>query len=84
MFRFWLPPATKVPRGRPSPCRGAEDNGKKTGRKLVCRDKGSLTEQQNRGNSNNNDTDKEKIRPKLAQQTLSPGQDRRRALPSRE
>jgi len=52
--------------------------------KLVGRDKGSLTEQKNKGNSNNNDTDKEKIQHKLAQQTLSPGQNRRRALPSRE
>jgi len=25
----WLRPATKVPRGRPSPRRGAEENGKK-------------------------------------------------------
>jgi len=25
----WLQPATKAPRGRPSPCRGAEENGKK-------------------------------------------------------
>jgi len=25
----WLPPATKAPRGRPSPRRGAEENGKK-------------------------------------------------------
>jgi len=52
--------------------------------KLVGRDKGSLTEQQTKGNSNNNDTDKEKIRHKLAQQTRSPKQDQRRALPSRE
>jgi len=54
----WLLPATKVPRGCPSPRWGAEENGKKTGRKLVGRDKGSLTEQQTKGNSNNNDTDK--------------------------
>jgi len=25
----WLRPATKAPRGRPSPRRGAEENGKK-------------------------------------------------------
>jgi len=25
----WLQPATKAPRGRPSPCCGAEENGKK-------------------------------------------------------
>ena len=25
----WLWPATKAPRGRPSPCWGAEENGKK-------------------------------------------------------
>jgi len=31
---FWLGlrPATKAPRGRPSPRRGAEENGKKRGR----------------------------------------------------
>ena len=29
MFWFWLPPATKAPRGRPSPRRRAEENGKK-------------------------------------------------------
>ena len=49
MFWFRLPPATKAPRGHPSPCRGVEENGKKTGRKLVGRDKGSLTEQQTEG-----------------------------------
>ena len=49
LFWFQLPPATKAPRSRPSPCRGAEDNGKKTGRKPVGRDKGSLTEQQTEG-----------------------------------
>jgi len=26
---LWLQPATKAPRGRPSPCQGAEENGKK-------------------------------------------------------
>jgi len=52
--------------------------------KLVGRDKGSLTEQQTKENSNNNDTDQEKTRQKLAQQTLSPKQDRRRGLPSGE
>ena len=25
----WLQPATKAPRGRPSPCQGVEENGKK-------------------------------------------------------
>jgi len=25
----WLQPAAKVPRGRPSPCWGAKENGKK-------------------------------------------------------
>jgi len=49
LFWFRLPPATKAPRGRPSPRRGAEENGKKTARKLVGRDKGSLTEQQTKG-----------------------------------
>jgi len=29
LFWFRLPPATKAPRGRPSPRRGAEENGKK-------------------------------------------------------
>jgi len=29
VFWFRLPPATKVPCSRPSPCRGAEKNGKK-------------------------------------------------------
>ena len=29
VFRFRLPPATKAPRGRPSPRRRAEENGKK-------------------------------------------------------
>jgi len=49
VFWFQLPPATKAPCGRPSPRRGAEENGKKTGRKLVGQDKGSLTEQQTEG-----------------------------------
>jgi len=29
LFWFWLPPATEVPRSRPSPRWGAEENGKK-------------------------------------------------------
>ena len=29
VFWFWLPPATKAPRGRPSPHHGAEENEKK-------------------------------------------------------
>jgi len=29
IFWFRLPLATKVPRGRPSPCWGVEENGKK-------------------------------------------------------
>jgi len=29
MFWFWLQPATKAPRSRPSPRRGAEENGNK-------------------------------------------------------
>jgi len=29
MFWFWLQPATKAPRGRPSPHRGSDENGKK-------------------------------------------------------
>jgi len=29
MFWFWLQPATKAPRGRPSPRWGAEENGNK-------------------------------------------------------
>jgi len=33
--------------------------------KLVGRDKGSLTEQQNKGHSNDNDTDKENIQIKI-------------------
>jgi len=45
----WLQPATKAPRGHPSPRRGAEENGKKQAEKLVGRDKGSLTEQQTEG-----------------------------------
>jgi len=32
LFWFRLPPATKAPRGRPSPRRGTAENGKKTGR----------------------------------------------------
>jgi len=31
MFWFRLQSATKAPRGRPSPCWGAEENGKKQG-----------------------------------------------------
>jgi len=58
-FRFWLPPATKAPRGPSSPCQGAKENERKR-QKLVGRDKGSLTEQQTKGNRNNNDTDKGK------------------------
>jgi len=49
MFWFRLPPATKAPRGRLSPCRGAEENGKKKRQKPVGWDKGSLTEQQTKG-----------------------------------
>ena len=49
LFWFRLLPATKAPRGCTSPRRGAEENGKKTGRKPVGRDKGSLTEQQTEG-----------------------------------
>jgi len=49
LFWFRLQPATKAPRGRPSPRRGAEENEMKTGRKPVGRDKGSLTEQQTEG-----------------------------------
>ena len=46
----WLQPATKGPRGHPSPRWGAEVNGKKQAKKnLVGRDKGSLTEQQTKG-----------------------------------
>jgi len=68
MFWFQLPPATKAPRSHPSPHRGAEENGKKKKhrQKLVGRDKGSLTEQQTKGNSNNNDTDKEKTQQRTA------------------
>ena len=47
MFWFRLLPATKAPRGHPSTRRRAEENEKR--QKLVGRDKGSLTEQQNRG-----------------------------------
>jgi len=57
---------------------------KRKRQKLVGRDKGSLTEQQKKENRNNNDTDKEKIGHRLAQQTLSPGQDQHRVLPSCE
>jgi len=32
LFWFRLPPAKKVPRGRPSPRCSVEENGKKTGR----------------------------------------------------
>jgi len=46
--------ATRPPLSPPA-CTG---EWKQTGRKLVGRDKGSLTEQQTEGNSNNNDTDK--------------------------
>jgi len=45
----WLQLATEESCGRPSPCWGVEENGKKTGKKLVGRDKGSLTEQQTKG-----------------------------------
>ena len=48
VFWFWLQPVTKVPRGRPSPRWGAEENGKKQA-ETVGRDKGSLTEQQTEG-----------------------------------
>jgi len=50
--------------------------------KLVGRDKGSLTEQQTKGNRNNNDTDKEKTRHELHEpQSGSPEQDLRRFAP---
>jgi len=84
MFWFWLPPATKAPRGRPSPHRGVEENGKKKAEKLVGWDKGSLTEQQTKGNRNNNDTDKEKRHELHEPQSHSPEHDQRRALPSCE
>jgi len=46
VFWFWLPLATKAPCSCPSPCHGAEENGKKKRQKPVGQDKGSLTEQQ--------------------------------------
>jgi len=49
LFWFRLPLAIKVPRGRPSPPPGHGGEWKETGRKLVDRDKGSLTEQQTEG-----------------------------------
>jgi len=85
MFWFWLPPATKAPHSRPSPRRGAEENGKKTGRKPVGRDKGSLTEQRTKGTA----TTTVQIRGihrtnRTTPQNRSPAQDQRRMLPSRE
>jgi len=45
--------------------------------KLVARDKGSLTEQQTKGNSNNDDTDEEKTQHKLYNtESRSPRPDR--------
>jgi len=64
------------------PPAGVQRRMERNRQKLVGRDKGSLTEQQTKGNSNNNDTDKEKIRHKLAQQTRSPEQDRRPRSPA--
>jgi len=52
--------------------------------KLVGRDKGSLTEQQTEGTVTTTVQTRRKIGHKLAKQTLSPEQDRRRAFPSRE
>jgi len=50
---------------------------KETGRKLVGRDKGSLTEQQTKGNSNNNNTEKGNTQNKPAEQNHSLGLNRR-------
>jgi len=45
---FWLRPATKAPRGCPSPT-GVGRRMERNRQKLVGRDKGSLTEQQTKG-----------------------------------
>jgi len=81
MFWFRLPPATKAPPPLPPPRCGGE--WKETGRNWWVGIR-EFNRAANKGNRNNNDTNKEKIRHKLTQQTLSPGQDQRRALPSHE
>jgi len=48
---------------RPSPRWVGEENGKKKA-KLMGRDKGSLTETANKGNSNDSNTEKENIQNK--------------------
>jgi len=62
----WLWLATKGPSGRPSPHWGAEDNRKKqakTGRS----GQGQFHRTANKGNRNNNDTDKENTQNKTKQ-----------------
>jgi len=64
MFWFRLQPVTKAPRGRPSPRRGAEENGKKQA-ETGGSGYGQFNRTANKGNRNNNDTDKEKTQHKL-------------------
>jgi len=82
VFWFRLQPATKATRGHPSPRHGAKDNGKKTGRKMMGRDKGSLTEQQTKGTVTTMIQKKGNTQNKTAEQNHSLRPNRRCALPS--
>ncbi|XP_075282967.1 uncharacterized protein LOC142362011 [Opisthocomus hoazin] len=82
-FWFRLLLATKAPRGRLPPA-GLRRRMERKRQKLVGRDKGSLTEQQTEGTVTTTIQIRRKIRHKLAQRTVSPEQDRRHALLSRE
>jgi len=55
----WLQPATNAPHSRPSPRRGAEENGKKEA-ETGGSGSGQFNRTANKGNRNNNDTDKGK------------------------
>ena len=56
------------------PPAGVQRRMERNRQKLVGRDKGSFTEQQTEGNSNNNDTDEEETQHKLhSPESCSPG-----------
>ena len=65
------------------PPAGVRRRMKRKRQKLVGRDKGSLTEQQTKGNSNNNDTDKEKTQQRTTRPHRPSLPDRTHAAPSR-
>jgi len=68
LFWFRMQPATKAPCGCPSPRQGAEENGKKQA-ETGGSGQGQFNRTANKGNRNNNDTDKGKTQNKTDRTT---------------